>query len=121
MADTDASKPPLIELARNNPEAFAQYAIQQIVAICGDGILRDGSPCSTQLRSFLRLQTTTKLSEHARQCLDHLYRLSVSLMCRSNFSRRSHSPIQPSVQMSAGTQYRMSVENAVALKVPAVD
>lgn len=66
-------RPPLIELARNNPEAFSEYAIQQIVAICGDGNLKDNSNCSTQLRGFLRLQATSKLADYVRQCLDQKF------------------------------------------------
>jgi hypothetical protein len=73
MSGAENSKPPLIELAKNDPEAFAHYAIQQIMAICGDGNLRDGSTCSAQLRSFLRLQPTGKLAEYVRQCLDQKF------------------------------------------------
>jgi hypothetical protein len=35
------------------PEKVLQYRAEQVVALAGDGRLRDGSECSTQLRQFL--------------------------------------------------------------------
>jgi hypothetical protein len=60
----------LIELAKQNPEAVADYTIQQIVGICGDGNLRDNSTCSAQLREYLALQTSSRLSAYAHFCLE---------------------------------------------------
>jgi hypothetical protein len=55
----------LIDLAKSNPIAVDQYTIQQIVAICGDGNLRDNSACSQQLREYLTLQTSERLAGYA--------------------------------------------------------
>ncbi len=63
----------LLELAETNPSAFEGYNIQQVVAICGDGQLLDGSKCSQELRRYLSLQKPQKLAEYARYCLDHSF------------------------------------------------
>jgi hypothetical protein len=60
----------LIELAKQNSASVEKYTIQQIVAICGDGNLRDNSDCSKHLREFLALQTPERLAHYARFCLD---------------------------------------------------
>jgi hypothetical protein len=63
----------LLELAETDPSAFESYNIQQIVAICGDGNLVDGSDCSNQLRRYLNLQKRQKLAEYANYCLDNSF------------------------------------------------
>lgn len=63
----------LIGLAATNPEAFTAYNIQQIVTICGDGHLTDGSGCSQELRGYLRQQSTQRLAQYARFCLDRAF------------------------------------------------
>jgi hypothetical protein len=60
----------LIELAKQNPDAVANYTIQQIVAICGDGNLRDNSVCSSQLREYLSLQISDRIADYAHYCLE---------------------------------------------------
>lgn len=61
---------PLIDEAEKAPEKYADYTVQQIVTICGDGKLRDASACSNQFRKFLVSQTSLKLSEYSKYCLD---------------------------------------------------
>jgi hypothetical protein len=63
----------LIELAKQNPALVGGYGIQQIVAICGDGNLRDGSDCSQQLREYLGLQSPEKLADYAQFCLNEAF------------------------------------------------
>jgi hypothetical protein len=63
----------LLKLAETDPSSFETYNIQQVVAICGDGQLLDGSECSQQLRRYLSLQKARKLAEYARYCLDNSY------------------------------------------------
>ena len=63
----------LIELAKQNPALVGAYAIPQIVAICGDGNLRDGSECSIQLREYLSRQSPQKLAEYAHSCLEESF------------------------------------------------
>ncbi len=70
----------LLELAETNPRAFEGYNIQQVVAICGDGQLLDGSKCSQELRRYLSLQNPLKLAEYARYCLDHSFAKSGAVL-----------------------------------------
>jgi len=44
---------PLLALWTSNPAAIGESTIEQIVTIAGDGNLRDGSPCSQELREYL--------------------------------------------------------------------
>ena len=60
----------LIELAEKEPEKFASYSVEQIVSICDDGRLRDGSEASKQFQKFLTHQTSSKVAEYANQCLE---------------------------------------------------
>jgi hypothetical protein len=66
----------LIDLAKQNPAAAKNYTIKQIVGICGDGNLRDDSECSKHLREFLALQSTDRLADYARFCLDEPFNKS---------------------------------------------
>jgi hypothetical protein len=63
----------LIELAKQNPDSVANYTIQQILAICGDGNLKDGSSCSSQLREYLSIQETDRIATYATHCLDESF------------------------------------------------
>lgn len=49
------------------------YAIRQIVAIAGDGRLKDNSPCATELRAYLRETGSDKLADYARECLEEAF------------------------------------------------
>ena len=53
-----------------SPEVIATKTIDQLVSFFGDGKLRDKSECSIQLRAFLQKQTSLKLAEFAKYCLD---------------------------------------------------
>jgi hypothetical protein len=66
----------LIDLATKTPEVFTSYTIAQIVAICGDGKLRDNSPCSEQLRQFLTIQQVDALTNYANYCLENKFERS---------------------------------------------
>jgi hypothetical protein len=72
----DVATVDLIELAKQNPAAVEKYTIKQIVGICGDGNLRDNSPCSQHLREFLALQSNDRLADYARFCLDEAFNKS---------------------------------------------
>jgi hypothetical protein len=63
----------LISLASKEPAAFATYSIEQIVAICGDGKLRDNGTCSEQLRDFLVKQSGDSLERYAAFCLSNKF------------------------------------------------
>lgn len=64
---------PLIDIWRNNPESIRSYAIRQVVAIAGDGRLKDGSQCSAELRAYLNETGSDKLIDYARECLDEAF------------------------------------------------
>ena len=59
----------LIDIAKNDPDLLAGKTIQQIVAMCGDGQLRDGSSCLTELRQILEMENAEGLSAYARFCV----------------------------------------------------
>ncbi|RYG99936.1 MAG: hypothetical protein EON58_02055 [Alphaproteobacteria bacterium] len=63
----------LIDLAETSPNSFDGYNVQQIVAICGDGTLLDGSDTSKQFRSFLAIQTPERLRAFANYCLEQSF------------------------------------------------
>jgi hypothetical protein len=67
---------PLIDLLKQDESALDFYTIEQIVAICGDGKLRDNSKCSEELRYFLEMGSPQKLAEHAQYCLENKFERS---------------------------------------------
>jgi hypothetical protein len=60
----------LMNLWRSSPETIKSYAIRQIVAVAGDGRLRDASGCSDELRAYLRETPSDKLASYANECLN---------------------------------------------------
>ena len=61
---------PLIEIWRSNPDSIKSYAIRQVLAISGDGRIRDDFNCSSELRAYLRETTSDKLAAYAQECLE---------------------------------------------------
>ena len=60
----------LLALWKSNPDQIRGYAIRQIVAVAGDGRMRDQSICSAELREFLQEVTSDALERFANECLD---------------------------------------------------
>lgn len=60
---------PLLAFWESNPDEVGQTSIEQIVAMAGDGNLKDGSNCSNELREYLTQADTKKLSEYIDHCL----------------------------------------------------
>jgi hypothetical protein len=60
---------PLIALWKSNPAAIGESTIEQIVAIAGDGILKDGSACSKELREYLAQIPSEKIAQYVEHCL----------------------------------------------------
>jgi hypothetical protein len=60
---------PLIALWESNSAVVDQFSIEQVVATAGNGELKDGSLCSTELRSFLAQVSTPKLANYVERCL----------------------------------------------------
>lgn len=67
---------PLMDLWRSNPAAIAHMSIEQIVSSAGDGKLRDGSECSTELRAYMSQVAIGKLAEYADHCLTQSFNKS---------------------------------------------
>ncbi|RMD80942.1 MAG: hypothetical protein D6815_13005 [Candidatus Dadabacteria bacterium] len=59
----------LIELWRSGRAGLADKRIDQILAIAGDGRLRDGGTTSREFRAFLGQVPSDRLREYAGQCL----------------------------------------------------
>ena len=45
----------LLSLLKNDPAALYKKEIAQLVAMCGDGKLTDGSECCAELREYLHI------------------------------------------------------------------
>ena len=60
---------PLISIWSSNPKAIEQFTIEQIVAAAGDGILKDSSECSKELRDYFSEVPSSKLAEYIERCL----------------------------------------------------
>ncbi len=60
---------PLIALWESNSAVVDEFSIEQVVATAGNGELKDGSLCSTELRSFLAQVSTPKLASYVERCL----------------------------------------------------
>ena len=54
----------------DDEEVLETRRVEQIVAICGNGTLSDGSECSGQFRSFLKNVSSRILKKYTDECLD---------------------------------------------------
>lgn len=89
VPQTDAPPNPILVLLKNNVEQAYALQVQQIVSICGDGKLTDGSVCSREFREFLRIAPSRKLLDYINQCLDGFERSGFVLQDVVNeFGRR---------------------------------
>lgn len=64
----------LLEFWRSKPEQVSALTIQQVVAVAGDGNIRDGSECSSELRAFLREISSDQIASFVRSCLDEAFK-----------------------------------------------
>jgi hypothetical protein len=64
---------PLLSFWKNNRDEVLKLTIEQVVSSAGDGNLRDNSPCSEELRQFLRFVPTETLCRYAQYCLDNSF------------------------------------------------
>jgi hypothetical protein len=51
-------------------------SIQQVLALCGDGRLTDGSPCSHDLREYLQIAKSENLFKYLQSCLQDSFERS---------------------------------------------
>jgi hypothetical protein len=59
----------LAQLRKIDPKALSKYRVDQIVALAGDGRLKDGSICSTEFREHLRSQSPQTLRRYIQETL----------------------------------------------------
>lgn len=64
---------PLLALWATNKEAVDQFSIEQVVATAGDGVLRDQSLCSQELREYLSQTSTKKIEAYVAHCLGNSF------------------------------------------------
>ena len=60
---------PLLDFWKSAPKTVGKLSIEQIVTNAGDGILRDGSVCSTELREYLSQIPSEKIAGYVEHCL----------------------------------------------------
>lgn len=60
----------LFGLSEDDSDAFSDKNFKQIVAISGDGNLKDDSDCSRELREYSTKVEAEKIYEHAEYCLN---------------------------------------------------
>jgi hypothetical protein len=60
---------PLLQLWATNPAQIAKYNVQQIVAMAGDGDLKDDSECSKELRDYVAQVDIPQITAYVDRCL----------------------------------------------------
>lgn len=60
---------PLLSIWQSNPDAVNEFSIEQIVTSAGDGVLLDGSVCSSELTTYLSEAASEKLADYVKHCL----------------------------------------------------
>lgn len=64
----------IVDVYKNNKEQFQDKKVNQIIAICGNGILSDGGTASLEFRDFLPSLALEKLIEYLNQCLEDSFK-----------------------------------------------
>ena len=59
----------LLDLWKGSPDQLRDKQIHQLIAFAGGGKLKDGSPCSDELRGFLSMVPSSALAAYSDQCL----------------------------------------------------
>ncbi len=54
---------------KSSPETVEQLTIEQVVSNAGDGVLKDNSSCSAELREYLAQIPSSKVASYIEQCL----------------------------------------------------
>lgn len=63
----------LVSLYEKHPDELSGYRVEQIVALAGEGRLRDGSECSTELRAFFRKIDLNRLDAFIHETLSEKF------------------------------------------------
>jgi hypothetical protein len=61
---------PLLDFWKTNRDVVLTLSIEQILANAGDGVLKDQSECSIELRRFFNVVPADRLGVYARHCLE---------------------------------------------------
>lgn len=64
---------PLLSFFSSNPDAVAQLTIEQVVVNAGDGVLKDNSTCSQELRSYFGQIPTATIAGYINHCLENSF------------------------------------------------
>src|SRR5262245_22602468 len=64
---------PLLDFWKNSKQTVLGMSIAQIVGIAGDGVLKDASKSSNELRTFLSEVESEKLAEYATYCIENSF------------------------------------------------
>jgi hypothetical protein len=67
---------PLLPIFHGNPDHVYSLAVQQVVALCGDGRLRDNTICSSEFREYLSEVPSEKLFRYIETCLQSSFESS---------------------------------------------
>ncbi len=67
---------PLISIFENAPESVAKFSIEQVVSTAGDGLLKDDSTCSAELREYLGKVGTSEIARYVDHCLSFPFQKS---------------------------------------------
>ncbi len=60
-------------LIKSSQVEIDAFSIKQILALCGDGNLKDGSPCSGQLREYFQIAKSENLKKYLQTCLQEAF------------------------------------------------
>jgi hypothetical protein len=71
---------PLSSLLKNDPSQVDCLSVQQILALCGNGKLTDGSECSRDFREYLRIAASENLIQYLQTCLQSSFERSGNVL-----------------------------------------
>jgi hypothetical protein len=71
---------PLLSLLKNDPPQIDRLSVQQILALCGDGKLTDGSECSRDFREYLQIAKSSDLIKYVQSCLQSPFERSGNVL-----------------------------------------
>jgi hypothetical protein len=60
---------PLLSLLQSEPTQVNLLSVDQVLALCGNGKLTDGSGCSLDFREYLQIATSSNLAKYLESCL----------------------------------------------------
>jgi hypothetical protein len=63
----------LLAFLKNDPGAVDKMEVRQLPALCGNGNLIDGSPCSSEFREYLAIAKSEKLFQYVESCLSETF------------------------------------------------